>query len=66
MVTGCNPATANYLEQAKEFVDYGTGEVVGNIGKIGNISVAILRNGVSINGSISKYYLGDNIQTFDL
>ena len=63
MVTGCNPATANYLEQAKEFVDYNTGEIVGNIGNIGNISVAVLRNGVSINGSISKYYLGDNIQT---
>lgn len=63
MVTGCNPATANYLEQAKDFVDYGTGEIVGNIGNIGNISVAVLRNGVSINGSISKYYLGDNIQT---
>lgn len=52
-----------YLDNTREMIDTTTGEIIGCRGKIDNLSIALFRGGMSINGSISKYFLGDNIQT---
>ena len=49
------------LQNSDEKVNRVTGEIM-TFGNLGNLKVSILPNGISVKGSICKYYFGDNLQ----
>jgi hypothetical protein len=56
--------TPNYLEHPKGILDPETGAIVCYCGALGNLKVSVSNMGVSIkDGSICKWFLGDNLQT---
>lgn len=57
-------AVANKLEQSKDMANRDTGEVV-SFGKLDNLKVAVSMSGVSIKGSLAKFYLPDNTYTLN-
>lgn len=63
-IAGYDPAKiVGCLDDPKEEINPNTGELIATKGHLGNLSLYVYRQGVYVNGSISKYYLGDNIQT---
>jgi len=56
--------TASYLEHPKGILDPETGAIVCYCGALGNLKVSVSNTGVSIkDGSLCKWFLGDNLQT---
>jgi hypothetical protein len=54
----------NYLERPKGILEPETGAIVCYCGALGNLKVSVSNMGVSIkDGSICKWFLGDNLQT---
>lgn len=54
----------NYLERPKGILEPETGAIVCYCGALGNLKVSVSATGVSIkDGSICKWFLGDNLQT---
>jgi hypothetical protein len=54
----------NYLEHPKGILEPETGAIVCYCGALGNLKVSVSNMGVSIkDGSICKWFLGDNLQT---
>ena len=54
----------NYLEHPKGILEPETGAIVCYCGVLGNLKVSVSNTGVSIkDGSICKWYLGDNLST---
>ena len=54
----------NYLEHPKGILEPETGNIVCYCGALGNLKVSVSATGVSIkDGSLCKWYLGDNLQT---
>lgn len=44
-------------------VDTGTGHILSNTGNYGNMKIDTYKNGISIIGSLTKFYFGDNVHT---
>lgn len=44
-------------------VDTGTGHILSNTGNYGNMKIDTYKNGISIVGSLTKFYFGDNVHT---
>jgi len=44
-------------------VENETGEILSHTGNYKNMKTQICKNGISITGSLTKFYLGDNVQT---
>ena len=57
-------ASALYLTNAKETVNRDTGEIW-TLGNVNNMRVVVSMSGISIKGSLAKYYFPDNTYTLN-
>ena len=63
--TGSTEDIARHLEKVCNIVDTNTGECTMTSGTIGGVKVIMYPNGVSIIGSLPKYYNKSNVFTLD-
>lgn len=54
---------SKYLTNPRINTDYSTGEITSINGKVNNLNCRLMEKGLSINGSLSKYYFGDNLRS---
>lgn len=53
------------LSELQTFIDNSTGEVAGHRGKLRNLRVKVTGNGLSVNGSLAKFFLGNNLESLN-